>query len=74
VGVSTWERRRLRRTRADRHHHDTLLTGLPPNTRFERAGAFAGLRVEWLEGSMSRVLDQTMRRAGWSARRSSANR
>ena len=34
------------------------------NRRFERPGAFAGLRFAWLEGSMTRSSDQTVRQAG----------
>ena len=37
---------------------------MPPNQRSERTGASAGLSVEWLEGSMSRSSDQTVRQAG----------
>jgi hypothetical protein len=35
-----------------------------PNKRLERTGAFAGLGVDRLEGSMTRSSDQTVRQAG----------
>jgi hypothetical protein len=54
--------------------HVPSLANRLPNRRSERTGAFAGLRIEWLEGSISRSFDQTVRQVGWSARRSSARR
>jgi hypothetical protein len=45
-----------------------------PNKRLERTGTLAERSVEWLEGSMTKSLDQTVRQVGWSARRSSASR
>jgi hypothetical protein len=46
----------------------------PSNRRLEWPGASAGLSVAWLEGSMTKSCDQTVRQVGWSARRSSARR